>query len=62
MSVYLVYLLVTFALFGTAASYFVRFLYCYWIKKRIEMSYIWYAGGCALSIVIISVIGRIFIV
>ncbi|MBD1582737.1 hypothetical protein HC733_10635 [Pseudoalteromonas sp. S16_S37] len=62
MSLYLVYLLVIFALFGTSASYFLRFLYFYWVKRRIEIKFIWYAGGCALLVVVISVIGRWFFI
>lgn len=60
-SFYLIYLLVIFSLFGTSASYFLRFLYFYLVKRRIEIQYIWYAGGCALSVVVISVIGQWFL-
>nr|WP_247664847.1 hypothetical protein [Pseudoalteromonas sp. MMG010] len=46
--------LVIFALFGTAASYFVRFIYAYWVKKQMPMNYIIKAGICVVLVLVIS--------
>ncbi|WP_213611582.1 hypothetical protein [Pseudoalteromonas sp.] len=45
-----------FALFGTAASYFVRFIYAYWVKKKMPLEYIFKAGVCIFMVVVISVL------
>lgn len=54
-------LLFTFALFGMSATYFARFIYCYWIKREVKPAYIWRAGGCALLIVLLSFVGQLFV-
>jgi ABC-type antimicrobial peptide transport system permease subunit len=41
-------------LFGTAASYFVRFIYAYWVKKEMPMKYIVKAGICVVLVVVLS--------
>ena len=56
---YLIYLLVIFALFGTSASYFARFIYLYWFRNELDESLILKAGGCALLIMTLSIIGAI---
>jgi hypothetical protein len=48
-----------FALFGTSASYFARFLYRYWAFKEMDQTLIFKAGGCALLIMTLSAIGAI---
>jgi hypothetical protein len=58
-TIYLVYLLIMFALFGTSASYFARFLYRYWTFKEMDQTLIFKAGGCALLIMTLSAIGAI---
>ncbi|KAF7771319.1 hypothetical protein PUND_a0047 [Pseudoalteromonas undina] len=45
-----------FALFGTAASYFVRFIYAYWVQKNMPLEYIFKAGVCIFMVVVISVL------
>ncbi|RXE93901.1 hypothetical protein [Pseudoalteromonas phenolica] len=59
MSIYLIYLLVMFALFGTSASYFARFIYRYWVHKDMDQMLIYKAGGCALLIMTLSAIGAL---
>ncbi|TMN87177.1 hypothetical protein CWB72_16285 [Pseudoalteromonas phenolica] len=59
MTIYLIYLLIMFALFGTAASYFARFIYLFWIKKEMDQTMIFKAGGCALLIMLLSAIGAL---
>ncbi|KTF10273.1 MULTISPECIES: hypothetical protein [unclassified Pseudoalteromonas] len=54
MNIILITYLIIFALFGTAASYFVRFIYAYWILKTMPMKYILKAGICVLLVVVIS--------
>ncbi|WP_440054638.1 hypothetical protein ACSLBF_00175 [Pseudoalteromonas sp. T1lg65] len=56
MSVYLIFLLVIFALFGTAASYFVRFIYSYWVKKQVESRFMLNAAICAALIMFFSLV------
>jgi hypothetical protein len=46
-----------FALFGTSASYFARYLYRYWFYKEMDQTLIFKAGGCALLIISLSAIG-----
>lgn len=46
--------LVIFALFGTAASYFVRYIYAYWVHNTMQVMYIYKAGICIISVVIVS--------
>jgi len=58
-TIYLVYLLIMFALFGTSASYFARFLYRYWVYKEMDQMLIFKAGGCALLIITLSAIGAL---
>jgi hypothetical protein len=48
-----------FALFGTAASYFARFIYLFWIKKEMDQTLLFKAGGCALLIMLLSAIGAL---
>jgi hypothetical protein len=48
-----------FALFGTSASYFARFLYRYWVYKEMDQMLIFKAGGCALLIMTLSAIGAL---
>ncbi|ASD65618.1 hypothetical protein [Pseudoalteromonas piscicida] len=59
MSFHLIALLVIFALFGTSATYLIRFMYSYWIKKRLELKYIVNAGVCAVLVMVISVINEV---
>lgn len=54
MNIVLIAYLLIFALFGTAASYFVRFIYAYWIKKQMPMEYIFKAGVCIVVVIVIS--------
>ncbi|MEM5552609.1 hypothetical protein HJP15_20835 [Pseudoalteromonas sp. NEC-BIFX-2020_002] len=54
MNILLIAYLLIFALFGTAASYFVRFIYAYWIKKQMPVQYIFKAGVCIVAVVVIS--------
>ncbi len=44
--------LVIFALFGTSATYFARFLYDYWVKKEMHFKYLLRAGICVLLVMI----------
>ncbi|ALO40608.1 hypothetical protein PP2015_80 [Pseudoalteromonas phenolica] len=48
-----------FALFGTSASYFARFIYRYWVHKDMDQMLIYKAGGCALLIMTLSAIGAL---
>ncbi|MCO7191327.1 hypothetical protein NH568_23405 [Pseudoalteromonas sp. XMcav2-N] len=57
-SLYLLVLLVIFALFGCASTYLVKFIYCYWVKKRVEIRYVWWACLCALLIIPISLLSQ----
>ncbi|MCG9760766.1 MULTISPECIES: hypothetical protein [Pseudoalteromonas] len=59
MSFHLIALLVIFALFGTSATYLIRFMYSYWIKKRLEVKYIVNASICAVLVMVISVINEL---
>ena len=54
MNIILIAYLIVFALFGTAASYFVRFIYAYWVKKEMPMKYIVKAGISVVLVVVIS--------
>ncbi|MBB1379635.1 hypothetical protein [Pseudoalteromonas sp. SR43-2] len=54
MNITLTAYLLIFALFGTAASYFVRFIYAYWVFKTMPMKYIIKAGICVVLVVVIS--------
>ncbi|MBB1299433.1 hypothetical protein V6260_18170 [Pseudoalteromonas aliena] len=54
MNITLIAYLLIFALFGTAASYFVRFIYAYWVLKTMPMKYIIKAGVCVVLVVVIS--------
>jgi len=54
MNIILIAYLIIFALFGTAASYFVRFIYAYWVLKQMPMKYIIKAGVCVVMVLIIS--------
>lgn len=54
MTIILIAYLFIFALFGTAASYFIRFIYAYWVLKVIQIKHIVKAGGCIFIIMIIS--------
>lgn len=58
-AVLLVYLVI-FALFGMAASYFVQFIYTYWVKKRSEPKYLLRAGGCVLVITLLAFLLTLF--
>jgi hypothetical protein len=60
-SYYMLVLLFTFALFGASATYFSRFLYCYWFKREVRPIYIWRAGGCALLIIVLSFVGQVLV-
>ncbi|KZN47718.1 hypothetical protein L1077_15925 [Pseudoalteromonas luteoviolacea] len=51
MSFYLLSLLLMFALFGVASTYLLRFMYCYWFKKRLVLSYLGSAGLCVVLVV-----------
>jgi hypothetical protein len=53
-NIILIAYLLIFALFGTAASYFVRYIYAYWVQKDMLMAYIVKAGMCVVMVVIIS--------
>tara|TARA_R110000772_G_scaffold163584_2_gene275021 strand:- start:12111 stop:12296 length:186 start_codon:yes stop_codon:yes gene_type:complete len=53
-NIILIAYLLIFALFGTAASYFVRFIYAYWVLNKMPMHYIIKAGICLVMVVIIS--------
>ena len=52
--------LVIFALFGTAASYFVRYIYAYWVHNTMHVHYIYKAGVCIISVVIVSGLMTLF--
>ncbi|MGO2012751.1 MAG: hypothetical protein ACTJH9_08925 [Pseudoalteromonas sp.] len=52
-TVLIAYLLI-FALFGTAASYFVRFIYAYWVKNQMPIEYIFKACACIVVVIVIS--------
>ncbi|MBB1295404.1 hypothetical protein H5154_19130 [Pseudoalteromonas sp. SR44-5] len=54
MNIILIAYLLIFALFGTAASYFLRFIYAYWVKKQMPMHFIFKAGICIVAVVVIS--------
>jgi len=54
MNIILIAYLVIFALFGTAASYFVRFIYASWVLKTMPLKYIIKAGICVVLVVVIS--------
>ncbi|MCQ8880099.1 hypothetical protein NQT69_19040 [Pseudoalteromonas shioyasakiensis] len=54
MNIVLIAYLIIFALFGTAASYFVRFIYAYWVKKQMPMQHIFKAGVCIIGVLVIS--------
>jgi ABC-type antimicrobial peptide transport system permease subunit len=54
MNIILIAYLIIFALFGTAASYFVQFIYAYWVKKEMPMKYIVKAGISVVLVVVIS--------
>ncbi|TMO21526.1 hypothetical protein [Pseudoalteromonas sp. S4741] len=56
MNILLIAYLLMFALFGTAASYFVRFIYAYWVEKKMPLEYIFKAGVCIFMVVVISVL------
>jgi uncharacterized membrane protein len=53
-NIILIAYLFIFALFGTAASYFVRFIYAYWIQNKMPLEYIIKAAGCLIMVAIIS--------
>ncbi|GEK11428.1 hypothetical protein HUZ36_19370 [Pseudoalteromonas sp. McH1-7] len=59
MSFHLIALLVIFALFGTSATYLIRFMYSYWVKKRLEVKYIINASICGLLVMLVSVISEL---
>ncbi|RXF05710.1 hypothetical protein [Pseudoalteromonas sp. PS5] len=59
MSLHLIALLVIFALFGTSATYLIRFMYSYWVKKRLEVKYIINASICGLLVMLVSVISEL---
>lgn len=54
MNIVLIAYLIIFALFGCAASYFVRFIYAYWVKQQMPMEYIFKAGVCVVAVIVIS--------
>ncbi|WP_024611034.1 hypothetical protein [Pseudoalteromonas sp. TB64] len=54
MNIILIAYLFIFALFGTAASYFVRFIYAYWMLNKMPMKHIIKAGICVVMVVLIS--------
>ncbi|AQP99818.1 MULTISPECIES: hypothetical protein [Pseudoalteromonas] len=54
MNIILIAYLIIFALFGTAASYFVRYIYAYWVLKTMPMKYIIKAGICVVMVIVIS--------
>lgn len=56
MNITLIAYLLIFALFGTAASYFVRFIYAYWVKKKMPLGHILKAGICIVLVLLISVL------
>ncbi|MCF2858522.1 hypothetical protein L1286_13625 [Pseudoalteromonas sp. SMS1] len=51
MSFYLLSLLLIFALFGVASTYLLRFMYSYWIQKRLVLKYLGLAGLCVVCVV-----------
>jgi hypothetical protein len=53
-NIVLITYLIIFALFGTAASYFVRFIYAYWIKKEMPMQHILKAGMCIIGVLVLA--------
>lgn len=54
MNIILIAYLFIFALFGTAASYFLRFIYTYWVLNKMPMKHIIKAGICVVMVVVIS--------
>ena len=58
MTFQLLALLVIFALFGTSATYLIRFMYCYWVKHQLEVKYLVNAGLCALIVMVVSLINE----
>lgn len=56
MNIILIAYLLIFALFGTAASYFVRFIYAYWVLKKMPLDYIIKAGVCMIIVLLISML------
>ncbi|AXV63856.1 MULTISPECIES: hypothetical protein [Pseudoalteromonas] len=60
MDIILIAYLVIFALFGTAASYFVRYIYAYWVHNTMHVHYIYKAGVCIISVVIVSGLMTLF--
>ncbi|MBE0358639.1 MULTISPECIES: hypothetical protein [Pseudoalteromonas] len=54
MNIILIAYLIIFALFGTAASYFARYIYAYWVLKTMPMKYIIKAGICVVMVIVIS--------
>ncbi|MEJ6476520.1 hypothetical protein [Pseudoalteromonas piscicida] len=59
MTFQLIALLVIFALFGTSATYLIRFMYSYWIKKQLRPGYIINASICAILVVVVSAINEL---
>ncbi|WP_404342973.1 hypothetical protein [Pseudoalteromonas mariniglutinosa] len=56
MDIILIAYLVIFALFGTAASYFVRYIYTYWVHNTMQVKYIYKAGICILAVLLLSAV------
>jgi hypothetical protein len=52
-NIILIAYLLIFALFGTAASYFVRFIYAYWVLKKMPLAYIVKALICLVMVAVV---------